>query len=118
MFGVGLLVMVVALRRFAEEFCKNCDVHCLCSLRLPFATGKPRLNFLEQPTVAIRILERCERKVRTPFRIASAYARIFAGVVERPASEVENLAHLDASSDQVFARGVDVGNGKRQAFYR
>jgi len=25
MFGVGLLVMVVALRRFAEEFCKRCD---------------------------------------------------------------------------------------------
>src|SRR5882724_5598312 len=110
MFGVGLLVMVVALRRFAEEFCKRCDVHCLCSLRLPFATGKPRLNFLEQPTVAIRILERCERKVRAPFRIASAYARIFAGVVEWAAGVVEDLTHGNTTGDQVFAGRVDVLN--------
>jgi hypothetical protein len=53
--GVRLLVVVVVLRRLAEERCKGCDVYGSCSL--PFAAGKPRLDLLEQPAVPVRILE-------------------------------------------------------------
>ena len=60
--GVRLLVAVVVLRRLAEELCKGRHVHGCCSRRLPFATGKPRLDLLEQPTVRVRILERANEK--------------------------------------------------------
>src|SRR5262245_47097467 len=55
--AVRLLVVVVVLRRLVEELGKGCDVHG-SSRRLPLASGKPRLYFLEQPTVPVRILER------------------------------------------------------------
>src|SRR5262249_35842292 len=47
MFGVRLLVVVVVLGRFAEEFCKPRDVHGSCSLLLPFASGKARLDLAQ-----------------------------------------------------------------------
>ena len=40
MFGVRLLVMVVVLRRFAEELCKGLNVNQSCVFLLPFAAGK------------------------------------------------------------------------------
>src|SRR5436190_23509669 len=51
MFRVRLLVVVVVLRRFAEELYKSHDVHGSCSLLLPFAAGKTRRDLLEQPAV-------------------------------------------------------------------
>ena len=55
MFGVRLLVVTVMLLRLVEEFGKSCDVHGSRWFLLPFAAGKTRRNFLEQPAVSIRI---------------------------------------------------------------
>src|SRR5579862_6374332 len=63
--GVRLLVGVM-VRRLAEELCNVCDVQGSCSGQLPLAAGKPRLNFLEQPAVPVRILERGKR-AQPPF---------------------------------------------------
>src|SRR5262249_12799885 len=56
--GVGLLVVVVVLRRLAEEFRQGGDVHGPCSRQLPFAAGQPRPNLLEQPAILVWIFER------------------------------------------------------------
>ena len=67
--------------------------------RLPLATGKPRRDLLEQPAVAVRVLERGEREVGTTLRVAPADARVLHGVVEGAAGVVEDLAHIDAAGD-------------------
>jgi hypothetical protein len=40
MFGVRLFVVVVVLRRLAEELCKGRDIHSSCSLLLPLRPGR------------------------------------------------------------------------------
>src|ERR1043166_2744879 len=106
MFRVRLLVGVVVLRRFVEKFCKGPDVHCSCSLLLPFASGKACRDLLEQPPVPVWILKRGKREVGTTFRIAPSYARVLHSVVERAAGVVEDFADVDAAGDQVLASGV------------
>ena len=49
-------------------------------------------------------------KSKSAFRIASAYARIFAAVVEWAAGVVEDLTHGNTTGDQIFAGRVDVLN--------
>src|SRR6266508_964749 len=114
MFGVRLLVMVVVLRRFAEELCKGRDVHGSCVLLLPFAARKARRDLLKQPAVPVWIFKRSKREVGTTFRIAPNDPRVLHGVVERAAGVVEDLADVDAASDQVLAGGVDVIHGEDQ----
>src|SRR6478609_10150594 len=114
MFGVRLLVVVVVLRRFAEEFCKRRYVHGSCSLLLPFAAGKARRDLLEQPAVPVWILKRGEREVGTTLRVAPSNAWVLHGVVEGAAGVVEDLADFDAAGDQVVAGGVDVIYGEDQ----
>src|ERR1700674_3224634 len=114
MCGVRLLVVSVVLLRLVEEFGKGCDVHGRRTRLLPFATGKPRRDFLEQPTVPVRILARGERKVGTAFRVVPGDARVLRGVVERPAGVMEDLADADAAADQIVAGSVDVIHGEDQ----
>ena len=83
--GVRLLVVVVVLRRLAEELCKGCDVRGSCSRQLPLAAGKPRPDLLEQPAVPVRILERGEREVGTTLRVAPADACVLPGGKTPPA---------------------------------
>lgn len=64
MFCVRLFVMVVALRRLVEQFGKGCDVR-LHPLR------EPLLDLLQQPTVAVGIVERRIRGVGTAFGIST-----------------------------------------------
>src|SRR5436190_5781640 len=78
MFGVRLLVVVVVLRRFAEELCKGCNVHG-CA---PFAAGKTRRDLLEQPAVPVRTLKGGKREVGTTFGVAPSHARVLHGVVK------------------------------------
>ena len=99
MFGVRLFVVVVVLRRFAEELCKGRNVHGWCSLLLPFAAGKARRNLLEQPAVSVWILKRGKREVGTTFGVASGGARVRDQVNEGAGSVVEDLAHLDSAGD-------------------
>src|SRR5438128_2295937 len=81
MFGMRFFIRVVVLRRFAEKFCKRRDVNASCSLLLPFAARKARLDFLEQVTVPVRILERRKRKIETTVSIATPDTRGFPSVV-------------------------------------
>src|SRR5204863_8007289 len=112
MFGVRLFVVVVVLRRFAEELCKGRDVNGSCSLLLPFAAGKARRDLLEQPAIPVWILKRGKREVGTTFRVAPSDARVLHGVVEGTAGVVEDLADVNAAIDQVLAGGVDVIDGE------
>src|SRR4029453_9385827 len=75
MRAVRLLVVAVMLFRLAEELCKGCDIHGLCSRRLPFAAGKPGRDLLEQPAVPVGLLKQGKRKVGTTFRVAPSDAR-------------------------------------------
>src|SRR5206468_10204746 len=83
-------------------------------LLLPFAAGKACRDLLEQPAVSVWILKRGKREVGTTFRVAPRHARVLHGVVEGAAGVVEDLADVDAASDQVLAGGVDVIHGEDQ----
>src|SRR6185369_8835740 len=63
MLHVRLLEAVVVLCCLVEEFRKHCDVRAWRSL--PFAAGKLRRDFMEQPGIPVRIRERSKREVRT-----------------------------------------------------
>src|SRR5262245_41166273 len=82
------------------------------------ATGQPRCDLLEQPTVAVWIAERGKRAVaallgiRTadptpPKEVGLVCARVHAVAVE-------HLAHLDAATAKLVAGGRDVGNDQVQ----
>jgi hypothetical protein len=84
------------------------------------ATGQPRGDLLEQPAVAVRITERGERAVAATLGIRTAdpeppkqVGLVGAGV--HAAGVVENLADLDAASEQLVAGGGDVGDDQVQA---
>src|SRR4029453_11203794 len=108
MRAVRLLVVTVMLFRLAEELCKSCDIHGLCSRRLPLASGQARRDLLQQPAVPVGILKRGKREVGTTFRVAPSDARVLHGVIKWAAGVVEDLAHVDPAADQVIAGGVDV----------
>src|SRR4030095_7783617 len=112
MRGVRLLVMVVVLRRFTKEFCKARNVNGSCVHLLPFAAGKPRFNFLEQPAVPIWIFERGKREVGTTLWIATSDAWVFSGAVEWTAGVLGYFADSCAASDQIVAGGIDVIDGE------
>src|SRR5678816_2971050 len=107
-----LLVMIVVLRRLVKEFGQSCGV----GSSLPLASGKPRRDLLDQPTVPVGIFKRNKRVVRTTFRVAPTYTRGFDGIVKWSACVVEDLADINTACDQFSARGVDVVNGKDQVF--
>src|ERR1043166_2252749 len=103
MRGVRLLVLSVVLFRLVKQFSQRCDIHGWRRLLLPFAAGKARRDFLHQPTVPVRILERREGEVGTTFRVGPRDARVLCRVVEGPPSVMENLADADAAADQILA---------------
>jgi hypothetical protein len=85
-------------------------------------TGQPRREFLEQPAVAVRIMERRERSVAATFGIGTVDAHppkqigfVRTGV---RATGVEQLADFDAASQQLGASGLDVGNNQVKALRR
>jgi hypothetical protein len=87
------------------------------------ATGHPRCDLLEQPAVAIRIMERGERAVAAMVGIRTADADppkqvwlVRASV--HTGGVVEHLADLDAATKQLFAGGLDVGDDQVQALGR
>src|SRR5213080_4837822 len=100
-FGVRLFVVVVVLRRFAEELCKGRDVNGSCLLLVPFAARKALLDLLQQSAVPVWIFKRSKREVGTTFRIAPNDPRVLHGVVERATSVVEDLADVDAAIRKV-----------------
>src|ERR1700730_11763970 len=84
-----------------------------------YDAGQPRRDFLEQPAVAVRIFERRERAVAAVLGIRTAdahtskqewlvRARVHAFVVK-------HLANLDATIEQLFAGGLEVGDDQVHA---
>jgi hypothetical protein len=116
--GVRLLVVAVALRRLAEELGKRRVVRDRRARRLPLAAGEACRDLLQQPAVPVRILERGEREVGTPFGVAPGDAWVLDAVVEGAGGVVEDLAHVDAASDEVVAGGVEVLHGEEQGVRR
>src|SRR3954447_26884733 len=63
---------------------------------LPFPAGEPGGDLLEQPAVAVRVVERGEHEVRAPFHVQARWPLL------------EHLADIDAAADEIFPGGVDV----------
>src|SRR5580704_18597360 len=85
--------------------------------RPPSAARQPCRDLLKQPAVAIRIAEGRERTVSPVLRRRPGYT---TGVVKASAERllVEDLAHLDATGEEVLTRGFDVGDGEVRALGR
>jgi hypothetical protein len=95
------------------------DGRCKSRRRRVDATGQPRCDLLEQPAVAIRILERRKRAVASMLGISPADAHApkqvrLVGTGVHTVGVVEHLADLDAATKQVFAGGLDVGDDQVQ----
>ena len=82
--------------------------------------GQPRRDLLEQPAVAVRIAERSERTIAAMvgIRATDSNPSKQVGLVRasvRTAGAVEDLADLDAPTEQLFAGGLDVRDDQVQA---
>ena len=88
--------------RLPQKLCQRRDVQAESS------SGKPRLDLLEEPAVAVRITERCEREIGAhvsgpdPARVPSS--RRHGGGCPRSGIP----PHVDAVSDELGACGLDV----------
>src|SRR5215212_8184275 len=84
------------------------------------ATGQARGDLLEEPAVAVRILERGERAVapRLWIRTADPVPSKQIGLVRATdvCPNVEWLAHLDAATEQIIAGRLDVGDNQIESF--
>src|SRR5207244_5391690 len=67
----------------------------------------PALDLLDEPGVAVGILEGDERVVALPFWIGFGQLAALA--------EVEHLAGIDTALDEPVARGIEVGDAEMQA---
>jgi hypothetical protein len=81
------------------------------------APCKPLRDFLQQPAVAIRILERNERKVAETLGVGSGDSDVDAfKPATSPAGTVKYFACIDAVRDKLLARSHDVGDDQEQAW--
>src|SRR5262245_34805215 len=76
-----------------------------------------RLDFLEQPAVAVRIAERGIRAVGATFRIEPRHARFRRGDTAA-ALEMEHLAHLDPAACELGACRLYVMDDEHQSLDR
>src|SRR5438067_1947790 len=82
------------------------------------APGQPLGDLLEHPGVAVRVVERGERRVAPAVRIGAGDACPLPRVVEDPARVVEGLADVDAPLGELAAGPRDVVDDQVQAFGR
>src|SRR5262249_16368320 len=75
-------------------------------------SGKPRLDLLDQPAVAVWIAERDERAVAAVIGCGPGHAAVRGAEVElRPGRlRVEYLARLRTARDELVACRVDIGD--------
>jgi hypothetical protein len=86
---------------------------CKGRRRVVDAAGKPRRDFLKQPAVSVRVPERGERAVAAMLGITAVDSNppkqvglVRAGLHVRGA--VEHFADLNAVTEQILARGLDI----------
>src|SRR5215475_2157082 len=102
MFAMGLLISAVMFLCFVKQLGKLRNI----SRRFPFAAGKARRDFLEQPLVPVRIFKRGERCIRSAFWFWPANSR------SKQSIKMKNLRHVDAAADEISTRFLDVGHNK------
>ena len=111
MLGSRGLVLAVVLLGLAQKIRQEADV------QVESASGKPRRDLLEQPLVAVRILESRPGEIgailwilarQPPFRIADAKLIL----------EMERLADGGALLGQTRARFLDVVDDEEQSLRR
>ena len=111
------LVLPVGLR--AANHCLGKIVYRSIGRVACNAPRKPLRHFLQQPAVAVRIAERCERIVAETLGVCPAHSRADAG---KPASRsgftMKYLARIDAVRHELLARNLNVGHGDEQALRR
>ena len=76
---------------------------------VPDASGEPSCDLLQQPLVAVRIVERCPGLVGPVLGVSPR---------DSSAGKVEDLAHLDPFRLQGGPSRVDVRNGQDYALRR
>src|SRR5271167_1699640 len=97
--------------RASSHLPRRCAGRC----RWVDAPGQPRRDLLEQPTVAVGIMERGERAVAAmlgvptadplpPKQVGLIWASVYAAGV------MEHLADLDGATQQLSAGRLDVGD--------
>src|SRR4051794_39674834 len=89
--------------------------------RLLDAAGGPRGDLLEQPAVALGVVEAGVRRVGASLGVVPGGAALVPDVeaaAEAAAGVVEDLAHVGAPSDQGVTGDVDVVDGQEQAVER
>ena len=97
----------MTLFRLSQKLCQSRDVHVAES-----SSGKSRLDFLQQPTVAIRVAERGERDVTAPLWIRAADRRLSR------AGTVKHFANVSTVTDEFGPRCLDVGHDEIQTACR
>jgi hypothetical protein len=88
----------------SEEFCQRRNVEAKAS------TGKPRLDFLKQPTVTVRIAKRGERTIAGVFgrRANGAAARGARLELSSGHGGMKHFAHRGTFGDEILPRSLDV----------
>ena len=108
----GRLVRAMMLLCLSEKRCQRRDVKVAES-----SSGKPRLDLLKQPAVAVWIAERRPREVRAALRVAARRASLRVDDLQ-DALEMEHLAHIGAACDEIGACRLDVVDDEEVSLHR
>src|SRR5581483_34013 len=118
--------VVLRGRRFVLAmmfFCLSQQFRHRCYVKIADpSSGQPRCNLLQQPTVAVRIMERGKRSVTSMRRIATARPKApkQVGLVRASmhVAAVKYFADFDAATEQVLSGGFNIRDGQVQALGR
>ena len=69
---------------------------------------EPGGDLLQQPGVAVRVLERGVGMVAAPLRIQAGHRRMSRAV------DMEDFAHVDTTADELGARRLDIGDDEKE----
>jgi len=117
--GVPSRPVVLGGRRFVLAMMFLCLAQKLSHRRNVKVTDssswQPRCDFLQQPAVAVRIMEGSKREVTGMGRVWTAGPQTSkqVGLIGPSVhvAAVEHWADLDAPTEQLFPGGLDVGDG-------
>src|SRR5437868_15313193 len=93
-------------------------VQSLSIALFPLAARQAGCHLLQEPLVAVGVLERREREVAATLRVAPGDASVLDGSVEGKIAEVKDFAHIGAACFQLRTGRVDVIYGQDQAAHR
>src|SRR4051812_49767531 len=97
------LFMLAVRGRGAPERAGEVRRGCECRHGGVDSSGQPLGDLLQKPAIAVRVTEGRKRAVALPFRMPAAELRR-----SRRTGTVCHLAHVDATTNEFSARGLDV----------